>query len=54
MGKVGENMEKMIEKKLRETGKSYLESLVYKSPVRRGCGSRILTDFTGSLPSDKW
>ena len=54
MGKVGENMEKTIEKKLRETGKSYLESLVYKSPVRRGCGSRILTDFTGSHPSDKW
>ena len=50
-GKAGENMEKTIEKKLREAGKGYLESLVCKSPVRRGCGSRILTDFAGSLPS---
>ena len=50
-GKAGENTEKTIEKKLGEAGKSYLESLVCKSPVRRGCGSRILTDFIVSLLS---
>lgn len=51
-GKVCGNVEgKRIEKKPGEAGKSYPESLLSKSPVRRrgGVGERNLPDFPGSL-----